>query len=217
MNRVGKLPGNGRYIILISQDEYLQMKAKGFKITDSVPLQHQLFGFNKSSAQGNRLEKQPHHDRSLWKTASRFFDLQLSRNPVTLRFQILAKYEKLIRQGKQLNPTEKTYYRDELARRIAVIDTWYYILLKIEAMGYSEKYIFKVIQYAENDIASKDDLQRNPRWMGWARNFLSITPLLKLSSNKISKWENIVASYERNLKRNLSFFGNLDENGDFEI
>jgi hypothetical protein len=189
MNRVGKLPGNGRFILLISQEEYLQMKTKGFKITDSVPLQNR----------------------------SKFFDIQLSRNASTLRFRDLAKLETLIRQGKPLTPTQKSLYTKELSRRSGFLETWYSILLEIESMGYKDEYIFKVIQFAENDIPTREEMQRNSRWHGWARNLLSLNTLLKLSSNNISKWENIVTSYERQRKKSLSFFDALDEDGDFEI
>ena len=221
MNRVGKLPGNGRFILLISQEEYLQLKAKGFSIKDSVPMQNQIFGFNKNSLDDNKeLIRQPYHDSVLWKVCEKFFDLQLTRNPSSLRFQSLARFEKLIRQGKSLSPTNKSLYKKEIQRRNQTIETWYSVTLQIEATGYSPEYIFKVIQYAENDIPTRDEMQKNPNWHGWAKNLLSLNTLLKKSSNGIVKWENIVNSYERQLKKEQWFFGELDEtkiNGELEF
>ena len=219
MNRVGKLPGNGRFILLISQEEYLQLKAHGFSIKDSMPIQNQIFGFNKHTVDDNKEQiKQPYHDSILWKVCEKFFDLQISRNPSTLRFQKLVKLEKLIRQGKGLNPTQRSSQKQELTRRNIVLEKWYGVLLQIEVLGYSHDYIFKVIQFAENDIPTREELQKNPNWHGWAKNLLSLNTLLIKSRNGIVKWENIIRSYEDKLQKEKWFFGDLNEiDGELEI
>lgn len=219
MNRVGKLPGNGRFILLISQEEYLQLKAQGFSIKDSVPIQSQIFGFNKHTVEDNKEQvKQPYHDSISWKVCEKFFDLQISRNPSILRFQSLVRLEKLIRQGKGLSPTQKALQKKELIRRNVVLEKWYGILLQIENLGYSQSYILKVIQFAENNIPTREEMQKNPRWHGWAKNLLSLSTLLIESRNGIVKWENIVRSYEEQLQKEKWFFGDLSEtDGELEI
>ena len=213
MDRVGKLPGKGRFVLLISHEEYLELKAKGFKINDSIPIQKPMFGFTKGQ-KALDLKEEEHHKTIFWKTCEDFFDLQIRRNATHLKFQSLARFEVKLRQGKPLSMPEKNFYNKELIRKRTVLETWFNMLKAVEALGYGEEYISKVIQYAQDDIPTKKQREKQPNWPGWAKIFLSINTILKESSNKISRWENMVASYERNLEKQISI-DKFFEEGEF--
>jgi hypothetical protein len=223
MERVGKLPKNGRYILLVSQDEYYELKAKGFLISDSIPIPKHLGVLTKNMDKDfEDLVKQEYHDSLLWKTAEEYFDVQVKRNASVLKFKNLNDFNTIKRQGKTLSPAQRKLYKQELIRRNRLLESWYRALLEIKEDGYSDEYINSVLIYALNNITSKEDIQKMIQsgrrvWRGWGLTLFSLISLKKVSSNGLTKWNNIVLDYERNLQKSFSFLEYSPQIDDYEV
>jgi hypothetical protein len=223
MERVGKISGNGRYILLVSQDEFYELKAKGFSINDSIPMPKHLGILTKNMDKDfEDLVKQEYHDSLLWKTAEEYFDVQVKRNASVLKFHKLNEFNKLKRQGKTLSPAQRKLYKQELIRRNRTLESWYRLLLEIKEDGYSDEYINKVLIYALNNITSKEDIEKMIQagrriWRGWGLTLFSLISLKKKSSNGLTRWDNIVSDYEINLEKSFSFLKYSPQVDDYEV
>ena len=223
MERVGKLPGKGRYIILVTQDEFYELKAKNFSITDSIPMPRTLGILTKNMSEDfENLVEPEYHKSILWQAAKDFFDIRIRTNYQTLKFKQLHDLNKLKRQGKTFSPAQRKMYKQELMRRNRTIESWYRSLLEIREDGYSEEYISKILVYILNDITSKENIEKmvlskRRVWRGWGLNVFSLNYLKKKSSNGLTKWDNIVSDYERKLEKSFSFLRYSPQLDEYEV
>ena len=219
MYRVGKLAGkNGRHLLAVSDDEYFKLKSLGFKIIQTITPKKtsKIFGFESPEELKNgEIIPRDFEDSMLYKVCIAFFDAQVSRGVQQYRFDNLKYFEKLKRQGRPLSPNQQKIYREELRKKFKRIDSWYEVLKQIEASGYKEEYIVDVITFAMNDFIPKE--KRRSQWAGWGKMLLSITTLLSTSSNGLTKWENIVNSYELQREEHLKIITFSDERYSREI
>ena len=194
MDRIGRISKNGRFVLLVNREEYLEIKGLGYKINDTVMFNRDILEL---TPEKNKMdENEPdYHSSILWKTAEDFFELQLERNPSILRFKKLVRLNNKLKIKKFLTSAEINLRNAELMRRNKVLENWYTILKEVEMLGYDEKLISNVINFAKYDFRKIKHSNSNYTWTGWGNNLFSLSVLMKKSSNNLTKFNNILQSY----------------------
>ena len=192
MFRVGKLNGSKpKFILIATEEEYYQLKGFGIKIKDTVKITNKnLFDID----DGTSDKIIPDFASSLlYSVCSDFYKVQFERKNKRIYSSHIANINNLIEQGVALSGAQSRLKRKDDENKNNILNNWYMVLKEIEGLGYKDTYIKEVITFAMNDVIP---LERRKRWPGWKSKFTTIDTLLSISSNGLTKWENIVKSYE---------------------